>query len=547
MIRAAFVVVLTAVALAIPPAGAYVIGPSPTLDDLIAEAGFIGKVTVLESKPVADPWFDGVRGFEPVQTQLRVVATYKGDAGGAEIGFRHYAEAATSNSPNGYEPQTYRLERGRTYVLFAAASEQRAIFRQLRKSHTYQVDQGLVLAASTEPRSGQPIKDVILAELTGLLKSDAAADVKYGLAHLDVLSGGTYAGHPDFDRAQVLAHVKDVLSHPSNDVVVAAVTVMGSNNPYMSTDDAPSRLAAIGEGDAPGFAASDRGRANLGGTLYWKELAVVADRQAPAATRALAIRALGRAQEPRILPLAQRWATDAEPLVRAAAAVLLADFETRVDRGLMTRLTTDAQPAVRIGAAEAIGFGQFEPLIPTLGRMLGDADPGVQSAAAASLLSFAPRASSDVLRAHLDHPEFRALFVNALAREDTGAYLDELAEIVRTKEAPEHFWGGRIPWSVSWDLLFSYVQQQPVAQVRDGQFDGVLDALEYPARGGPAGPSYFSSAEPRDLYALYVQRGMVDRAAKFRALTGQDFGGDLETFFERVDRNPQEFQRWSGR
>ena len=544
MIRAAFVLVLTAaVSSPIQTAGAYAVGPSLTLDDLIAEAGFIGKVTVVETKPIVDPWFDGVRGFEPVQTQLKVLATYKGDAAGAEIGFRHYSEVGAGDLPGGYMPQTYRFERGRTYVLFACATAERAVFRQLWKSHKIQTDQGLVLAASTEPRSDQAIKDVIFGELTGLLKSQTTVDVKYGLAHLDELSGGTYAGQQDFDRAEVLSYVKGVLAHPSNEVVLAAVRVMGSNNPYMSADDAPSRLAAIGESDTRGVATSDRAHANLGGKLYWKDLAAIADRQAPAATRALAIRALGRAEEPAILPLVRRWTTDAEPLVRQAAAVLLADFQAEIDPALVTGLTADPHPAVRTDAAEAIGFGQFKQLIPTLGRMLADADLGVQSAAAASLLSFSPRDSGDVLRANVDHPEFHALFVNALARGDTGAYLDELTEIVKKKEAPAHFWGGHIPWGVSWDLLFSYVQRQPVAQVRNGEFDRVLDVLEYPASGDPAGPSYYSSSEPRDLYALYVQRGMANRAAKFRALTKKNVRGDLETFFERVERNPQNFQR----
>ena len=544
MIRAAFVLVLTAaVSSAIQPVEAYPVGPSLTLDDLVAEAGFIGKVTVVESKPIADAWFDGVRGFEPVQTQLKVLATYKGNAGDAEIGFRHYAEADAGNLPGGYIPQTYRFEPGRTYVLFASATAERAVFRQLWKSHKLQADQGLVLAASTEPRSDQPIKDVIFAELTGLLKSQTTVDVKYGLAHLDELSGGTYAGQQDFDRAEVLAYVKGVLAHPSNEVVLAAVRVMGSNNPYMFADDAPSRLAAMGEGDIQRLATSDRAHVNLGAKLYWKDLATIADRQAPAATRVLAIRALGHAEEPAILPLVRRWTTDVEPLVRQAAAVLLADFQAEIDPALVTRLTADLQPAVRIGAAEAIGFGQFKQLIPTLGKVLADVDLGVQSAGAASLLSFSPRDSGDVLRANVDHPEFHALFVNALAREDTGAYLDELTEIVKKQEAPAHFWGGHIPWGVSWDLLFSYVQRQPVAQVRDGQFDRVLDVLEYPASGDPAGPSYYGSSEPRDLYALYVQRGMAERAAKFRALTKENVRGDLDVYFERVDRNPQNFQR----
>ena len=299
MMRAVFAMTLAAAAwlAGSHPAAAYIVGASLTLDQLIAEADFVGKVTVIESAPAANPWFEHVQGYEQVQTQLKVVATYKGQAGGAEIAFQHYGVAAGPANP-GYMPQTYRFERGRTYVVFAAATGKPGVFRQLWKSHNVQEDQGVVLAAGTEPRTGQPIKDVVFAELSGLLQSPRAADVKYGLAHLDLLSGGAYGygGQQDFDREDVLGHVTSLLSHPDNDVVVSAINVMGSSNPYMSAEYAPHWLATIGEGP-PGFARWDRARVNLGGKLYWRELAAIVDGSAPAATRALAIRALGRADE----------------------------------------------------------------------------------------------------------------------------------------------------------------------------------------------------------------------------------------------------------
>jgi HEAT repeat protein len=524
-------------------AAAYPVGPSLTLDELIAQADFIGKVTAGESKPVADPWFDAVQSFGPVQTQLKVLATYKGKAGGEEVGFRHYAASAEGLRSPGYMPQTYRFDRGRTYIVFAAKADKDGVFRQLWKSHTAQEDQGLFLAADLQPRTDQPIKEVIFAELTGLLRSEKTDDVKYGLSHLDLLSGGTYHGQQDFDREEVLDSVKRLLGHKDNEVVAAAIGVMGSNNPYMSADFAPGWLATIGKGDIPGFGTWDRSRENLGGKLYWKQLAAIVDSPAPASIRARAIRALGRAEEPAILPLAQRWVSDADPLVRQAAAVLLADFRGEVDPAMMVKLAADAQPAVRIGAAQAVGFGQFKELIPQLARLLTDADAGVQSAAAMSLLSFSLDESREVLKANLKHPQFHSLFVNALAREDAGAFLDELAEIIKRKKEPEQFWGGSIPWGVSWDLLFHHVQRQPAADVRGGKFDKMLDALEYPASGDAAGPSYYSSSEPRDLYALYVQRGMSDRAAKFRALAKKNITYDIDYYFKMVDQNPQQYQR----
>ena len=544
MIRPAIVIGLAAAAwfAGVHRAAAYPVGPSLSLEELIAQADFVGKVTVLESKPLSDAWFDKVAAFEPTETRLKVLATYKGKAGGETIALRHYGPANESQ-PYMYMPQFYRFERGRTYILFAAKTEQEGVFRQLWKQHKAQEDQGVFLAADSEPRVDKSIKEAIFAELTGLLKSAAAADVKYGLSHLDLLSGGTYHGQKDFDREEVLDHTKRLLNHKDNEVVVAAVRVMGSNNPYMSSEYIPGWLATIGRGDIPGFGAWDRSQENLGGKLYWKQLAAIADSPAPAATRGLAIRALGRAEEPAILPLAQRWTADADPQVRQAATVLLGDFKGDFDPAVFAKLAADAQPAVRVGAAQAIGLGQFREQIPTLGKLLADGDPDVQAAAALSLLSFSTADSGDVLRANLKHPQFHPLFVNALARADAGRYLDELAEIIKKKKEPESFWGGRIPWGVSWELLFFYVQRQPPAQVRGGQLDKVLDALEYPASGDPKGPSYYSSSEPRDLYALYLQRGMTERAAKFRALAKKNIGYDIDYFFKMVDENPRNYQR----
>ena len=527
---------------AIAPAGAYPVGPSLTLDELIAQAEYIGKVTALESKPIADAWFEKVHAFSAVETRLKVIASYKGQPGGETISFRHYGPADPMVG-HMYMPQHYRFEPGRTYIVFAAAADKPGVFRQLWKNHKLQEDQGLVLAASNEPHADKQVKEIVFLELTGHLKSGKAADVKYGLDQLNLLSGGTYEKQHDFDREEVLDYVKRLLTHRDNEVVLAAIGVMGSNNPYMSPDFAPGWLATVGQGGDFGWAAWDRERENLGGKLYWKQLAAIADSDAPAATRARAIRALGRAEEPAILPLVQRWTGDAEPLVRQAAAVLLADFPGEFDPQILTKLAADAQPEVRRGAAQAIGFGQFKPLVPTLGKLLADGEEQVHSAAAMSLLSFSTDDSGDVLRANVKHTQYHSLFVNALARKDTAAYVDELAEIIKKKKEPENFWGGRIPWGVSWELLFFHAQRQPAEKLKSGELNKVLDALEYPASGDAAGPSYYSSSEPRDLYALYVQRGMKDRAAKFRELANKNSSYNIDYFFKQVDQNPQNYQR----
>ena len=71
----------------------------------------------------------------------------------------------------------------------------------------------------------------------------------------------------------------------------------------------------------------------------------------------------------------------------------------------------------------------------------------------------------------------------------------------------------------------------------------MLAALEYPSTGDEKGPAYSSSSEPRDLYALYLQRGLTDRARAFRAACRKALTYDIDYYFKMVDENPAQYQR----
>lgn len=147
------------------------------------------------------------------------------------------------------------------------------------------------------------------------------------------------------------------------------------------------------------------------------------------------------------------------------------------------------------------------------------------------------------LRARLHHPQFRSLFVNALARKTPQAYLPDLCEIIHKGLQPQDWWGGRIPWGVSWELLFRHAQEQTKEKPKRGDLEKVFDALEAPASGMADGPRFFSSSEPRDLYALYVQRGLTDRAKRFRAACKKALSYDIDYYFKMVDENPSHYER----
>lgn len=164
-----------------------------------------------------------------------------------------------------------------------------------------------------------------------------------------------------------------------------------------------------------------------------------------------------------------------------------------------------------------------------LGTLLTDVEPTVRSAAALALLSFPTDRAEASLKANLA-TDFKPLFVNALARRDPAPYLAELAEVIEKRLMPQHFWGGAIPAGVSWTILYEYVKARTAAELASGKLDRSLDALEK--------MQWFSSSEPRSLYALYLVRGLKVRAKRFRDGARKAISYDMETYFDMADKNP---------
>jgi hypothetical protein len=71
--------------------------------------------------------------------------------------------------------------------------------------------------------------------------------------------------------------------------------------------------------------------------------------------------------------------------------------------------------------------------------------------------------------------------------------------------------------------------------VRSGKFDRYLDAMEKVGN--------YSSSEPCDIYAFYLQRGMTERASKFRQAAKKAIPYDMEYYFKQVDENPSLYTR----
>lgn len=168
--------------------------------------------------------------------------------------------------------------------------------------------------------------------------------------------------------------------------------------------------------------------------------------------------------------------------------------------------------------------------------LLKDKDQGVRESAAMSLLSFSPksRGIAGIFRDNLGNEEFKPLFLLSLARENPAPYLDALAPAVELQTEPRHCWVGQIPAFTAWEILFRYLRSQTSLTLRSGKLDRYLDALEKVGN--------YSSSEPRDIYAFYLQNGLPERARKFRSRATRAASYDLDYYFKQVDTQPDAFK-----
>jgi HEAT repeat protein len=515
--------VLAILVFAGPPASATIVGRAVALEELALKVDLVCKATVVADRAVTDEWFEPIGGYEIRETELRVVSVIKGTAPGV-IRFHHYAELPLGHAN---DPQSYIFVAGRTYIVFASQGTD-GTYRQWSKSRTIKADQGVLLAADAKPHRGTTIREAAWAELLTLLKSADDGDVVEAIRQLDELSGGRFTELKDFERSTALAAIRPLLGSGRVTVATAAVAVFGVESPYFDDSQAAFWIAGIGKGTIPGIGARIPSARPAADSAVKELLDLSAAGMTPQ-LRALAIRTVAPSSVVSAAMVSE-WLRD--PNVEVRQAAVLASAERR-DQVAITAASSDSSPDIRHAAALAIGFTQDRRLVPLLNPLLHDPEAKVRAAAALSLLSFAPRDAEPVLTANLAL-EFRPLFINALARGDPQPYLPLLAEVIEQRLQPTNWWGGFIPAGDSWAILYSFVKTRPSAELASGELDRSLDALER--------MEWFSSSEPRALYALYLSRGLLARAQQFREATRKSWPyDDIDYYFDMADKDPQTY------
>jgi hypothetical protein len=244
-----------------------------SLEELIAEADIVFKGLVVSSRQAQDELFEPCSGLITQETQFRVISVIKGDPAGATVRFQHFDEIPQFKG-NSCQMWRYRFQRNRTYIVFAKKTEDIHIHRQLWINDLGKEDQGIFLCSDDKPAPANTVKEAIWNELAAMLHSKEFGDVTYAIRELDRMSGGrdSFDGSQDFDRTNVVKVVRDLMTHPDSNIAQAAITVVGSHNPYLSDERANLWLATVGAAEAPGFHKLDPKMRNIGGELYWKDL-----------------------------------------------------------------------------------------------------------------------------------------------------------------------------------------------------------------------------------------------------------------------------------
>ncbi len=532
----------------------YAVGPPLGLEDLGNKADLIFRGTVESNTTVDDPQFPSIPGFVAQATVLSHIWVLKVQAnmlpegyrysrplgGEGRMKFRHYAPDPTGPGIGVYAPQSYSLDVGKSYLIFAKqpAGSAANSCQQIWMSHTGMMDEGVLLSAKESHLENGKIKDIVWDDLTKLVKSKDPNAVIYGIEHLDAFSGShgiryDFGRLCEYQRADVMAEVHGLITDADPSVAQAALKVVGSHNPYLSQEQALYWLATVGSAKTnlmqfpPNFV-------NEGGLIYWRELAAVVDGKAEDATRALAVGALGLVREPSLESSVKRWLGDKSAAVRGADVLLLADYPALASHDELTALAADADSGVRTSTAYVIGFTQNAEEAGVLVKLLSDSNDKVRQAASQSLLSFSLKDSGieKILRNNLDNKELRPLVIVALGQQDPAGNLDLLIDETAKKTSPENWPGGQIPAFTAAHLLFDYLKAQPAADLQSGKYDKALDALEIWEPN--------AAVDPQFVYALELKDGLKDRAKKFRTASEKAAPYNIQ-FLDRADENPQQY------
>lgn len=523
-----FACLFSAILLAPVPLHAYHVGPALGLDKMAAQADLVCKARVIGTSLITNAAFRDLRGFQVQADMLEIISVLKGDPGTNRVLFQHYASARRKGFGQ-YSPQSYDLELGESYLIFAGRTENPGEFRQLHDSHSGKEDEGAMRTLDARPITGVSIKEAHWHELNLLLTNRFAADPVYAIKQLDAMSVicpadkgqfGTVWDHAnDFRRDLVLNVLRPLLIHPNDEIALAALGCFRAKEGCLT------------------YPAS---------TVV--ELLRIANTSPSIPRRIAAIRALSDVSILELKNDLPHWLGDPSPELRAQAVLLLASYPGSDSERALRERAADDSPKVRVAVAETIGNGKFEHLLPVLVKLFSETN-GVRTAdvhgsAGDALLKFEINQVSTILKSHLGDAAFRLPFLCKLAKSDSGPWLSDLTAALEARH--ENFLNDfeanhpgskrgdpRFENTISgifyeiWNIIYDSLEKMPDEAFLNDWLNRQLVALE---NAGTTG-----SSEPGKLYKLYRLKGLEERAIKYRKECQRTFSYDIDYYFKLVD------------
>lgn len=544
-------------------AQAYTVGSSESLAAMSSKADLVCKAKVIAI----------THSGRNCEARLQLITVFKGEPGTNQIRFLHngtnWARGLTFIT---YTPQYYDLQLRQSYLIFALKGTTGGDYRQIRESHTSKMDNGVLSTLDDRPLKDVSIQEAHWLELNLLLTNSTPSDALYAIEQLNSMTGfcernytncpshqAAYRWHKppahDWSWGSVAPVLIPQFRHTNDAIAIAAMKLCKRGGCLNTTNDfAPLLVEQAGATRSVARRTTAmsmlRGRpATAFATLLPAWLTDASEEVRTAATFLLSSLPASEA-----MPLVRQQVQDAAANVRDAAAQVA--IGTKMPEVLPV-LAKDSSPTVRAAAAGSIATGKFKELIPELLALMNDPtgvtnklglnpnDAGslmnyagpVRTAAAYALLSFPVEQVEAALKANLNDDYFKPAFLARLSATNPVAWMTELGDVVERRLQPCNWGqGGRSdpvfysnPYWVCFSHLWIALSAQPNADILAGKFDRYFQALE---NGGMS-----VAGELERIYAFYLGKGMLERAAKYKDTSLKKYGPRFEQGFQRVERN----------
>ncbi|CAN5599087.1 hypothetical protein BH10CYA1_BH10CYA1_11080 [soil metagenome] len=514
---------------------------------LADQSASVLKVTVISVQPLE--WAKSVplksHFWTTFHATLKVVSTLKGPSVPAVVDFVYRSDVLSAKAPQmwvngGPENDAhFKLEPQKSYIIFAKNLDVKNAFIQTVQNPTMRPWEGFFQAADDAPiRAGVTAEQAIWNELTKQLQSKNPSTSAYGAQTLFDLSSdnnSTFDRSNDFSRQSVLdllfATNSPVSALDSDKFLSDLIESVGAFSPY--SDESRRMRYLWSRADKPMASWAAFGTAdNTAVAAAVPFLVRVADGKHDPQIRAKAISALGLCQKnPKLAATISAkipgWLSAKEPVMRAAAVFLSADYPIQIAAAQRDKAMHDPVASVRQAAALTAAIARSEASIPQLEKLLVDKDAKVRGTAALALIAFPVPKVTKILASNLSNPDFGVGFLCRLALYDPAAVKEKLLAQCQKKttqisgvpatDAQMVFQNGLAtsPHLLAQRAMLQYLDQLTSAELCKSELVPYLNCMEQ--------FSYNDPSMTGRAYEILISHKLPERAVAFkkRAIAAQ--------------------------